>query len=259
MGGFASPHDHNRRMVFDGHWMREVLRATGLENASRRYLIKRVIDEREKTWIEKGELVEWLKPSTEAALAVLKKDVRDGDIIITFGRFATWLLTGREDLDSIRGTRWEWGGASVFPTFHPDTIGTQFRNQAIIRSDVERALRYRDVGDQGVGVRVRIPETVAECRDLLREFGGAEFLACDIETARGVIDCIGFAEGEEAFVIPLAYAGKERGKMMWDGPYWDPQDYRQVVALLRDFLQGDVGYWNLLPEGTDRMERKLYA
>lgn len=263
VSAFPSTHE-TYKGAFSGHWAKELIEKCALGEGWQGWnIFSKERNEREpKEWTGGKEnnptyggkpISNWMVGELEEFYKRLRK--LEPSLIITFGPVALWALTGNEDLHGSRGTRFEYHGIPVWPTLHPSMIDGQFATHTTIRSDVRKALKYRN--DPAPAVLIQVPETPEEAIKLLE--GLPDQYACDIETAKGMIDCIGFGVKDRAFVIPFFLAGKGARGMEYGPAYWTREEYRWVMQAVKAKLEtGPMGWWDHLPDRGDAMEGLLY-
>jgi hypothetical protein len=108
----------------------------------------------------------------------------------------------------------------VLPTFHPAGVMRQWAWRPIVVADLMKASREAEWPEiRRPKRRVKINPTLEDIEEWTNQTRLQEsnsLLACDIETAKGMITCIGFAlSNEKAIVIPFA-----NGQEGQAGSYW---------------------------------------
>ena len=186
-------------------------------------------------------------------------------ILIPMGAVALWALTGQSGISRQRGTLTSTPYGMAVPTYHPSSClrGT-YVNRIMIQADIKRAFRWLDDPESFSRPRkVVVPETLAEVKDLCAELKACcDPVACDIETASGLVDCIGFAPTPyRAIVFPFA---KVSGHKV-TGHYWPSSwIFKQVWQEVKGVLESGGGsptdmdrMMDMLPEPKGVVERMI--
>jgi uracil-DNA glycosylase len=192
----------------------------------------------------------YLRPAYAPELDRLHHELSEykPNIVVALGGTALWALTGRGGISGSRGalSYTDFIGPrrdpilklKVLPTFHPSWV-MQYspKSRPIAIADLMKAKR------QSAFPEIRHPQRfihVAESHQDIMDFyaehiRGATYLAFDIETAAGLITCVGFAPSmDRSLVIP--FRDDSRG-----GNYWPTSDYeRQAWDDVRAILGADV-------------------
>lgn len=125
--------------------------------------------------------------------------------ILALGNTALWALTGHRQITRRRGSVYQLeGGVPVLPTLHP---------AAVLREPVDANLFARDLARFGQLVRGTLPAprdrrlvlwpSEEELQEAVHRVLGAEWVAVDIETGGGKLQCVGFAPHPDyAICIP---------------------------------------------------------
>jgi len=164
------------------------------------------------------------------------------NIIIAFGNFAMWALTGNWGVLKWRGSLLQIpDGPKVIPTLHPAAVIREWSQRAVVLSDLRRVKRhmtsrvYDNKPDWQFYVRPGFSETISTLNRLIAQaeaLPDAErlWLDFDIETRYGHIDCIGISWSKlEGICIPFVGAGKPQG-------YWSADEEGLIVYLLWKLL-----------------------
>lgn len=181
----------------------------------------------------------WLSPTAIEHLTHLEAEIEEvsPNIIIPMGNVALWAVCGAWQISNHRGyihTRPD--GRKVLPTFHPAHILRFWGQRPITISDLRRAKREAispDVEAVAQNFIIRPSyEAVIETlgRYSLRQSTGTLPLAIDIETRKGQIACIGFADSPTtAICIPFHCVESRVG-------YWSEEEEVDIVRLIVEVL-----------------------
>jgi len=185
------------------------------------------------------------------------------NIIVAFGNFSMWALTGNWGILKWRGSQLQiqnlYDNANstgknlfkVIPTIHPASILREWSQRAVVLNDLRRVKRhmtsrtYDNRPDWKFETRPTFGKvrdalvnlwTTAEARkqgnDALCELSTTEalWIDFDIETVSGHIDCIGISWSRvEGICIPLITRGNREG-------YWSAAEEAEIVFLLYKLL-----------------------
>lgn len=165
------------------------------------------------------------------------------NIILALGNTASWALGLGIGISDLRGSIYpsafpaqsrQW---KALPSLHPAAVLRQWKDRPYIIADFQKAANEshspRISYDE---CELLVPETLGEVRELLSLLLlDPAPIACDIETLRGQITCIGFATGPSlAICVPF-----------WDKDnperpnYWStPEEELTAWAMVRDLLEG---------------------
>jgi len=128
-------------------------------------------------------------------------------IIVAAGNTAAWALLRATNIGSIRGTvaLSTVCGTKVIPIYHPAAILRQWSWRPITVADLIKAGREAASPDLVRPERyVVINPDLYEIREWWQKVDPYELIACDIETHKGQIACIGFADSKSnALVVPF--------------------------------------------------------
>lgn len=192
---------------------------------------------------------EWLSSCTRLANEIASARP---NLCCLLGNTASWAMLQKPSISAIRGTvgrgvcigdtagrRNSGSGGSTFvkclPTFHPAGVMRNWSWRTIVLADLIKAWRESaTVEFNRPARRIVINPELIDIKAFLDQLllTPTEQIAVDIETAGGMITCIGFATGpENAIVIPFR-------KKDW-GNYWKTQEdevqawkYVQIVLNL---------------------------
>jgi uracil-DNA glycosylase len=174
------------------------------------------------------------------------------NLVVALGNTACWALLRATNIGSIRGTitaahpndngnkdksfagRNTNQGIKCLATYHPAGVMRQWAWRPIVVADLMKASREAEWPEiRRPKRRVKINPTLEEIESWTTTTLSypEAILACDIETAKGMITCIGFGRSNnEAIVIPLA------NSTQGDGSYWrtnsDEEKAWNLVSLL---------------------------
>lgn len=210
------------------------------------------------------------------------------NVIIAFGNWAMWALTGKRGIRNWRGSLLRYEdretvffdkapsppGAparepapKVIPTIHPAAILREWSFRAAVVNDLRRAAKHRDsreyqFPDYRFTLRPSFEAVVSTIQGLLARLDAGEelWLDLDLETSAGHIACCGISWSRtEALCIPFMTRGKRDG-------YWLEEEEGQIVYLLyrlfthqRVFIRWQNGlydaqyihrHWHFVPRGA---------
>jgi uracil-DNA glycosylase len=175
------------------------------------------------------------------------------NLILCLGNTALWALTGHQNISAVRGavatitptapvsllldgtpdvSVESLIGRKILPTFHPAAVLRQWDLRTIVLADLIKAKA------QAVFPEIRRPERHIEIierhqLDVLEHYAkflGPGPLAVDVETRRGQITCIGFAQSPQyGVVVPFVSKLKDH--------YWaTTQEECEALRLVRNIL-----------------------
>lgn len=175
------------------------------------------------------------------------------NLIVCLGNTALWALTGRQNITSVRGSVASvtptgpvsllFAGADdvnaefligrkILPTFHPAAVLRQWDLRTVVLADLLKAQR------QATYPKIRRPRRTIEIIESIDRLAGwrdamspVSPMAVDVETRRGQITCIGFAQSTtRGLVVPFISKMKDH--------YWKTVDEEcQALHLVKDILQ----------------------
>ena len=159
-------------------------------------------------------------------------------VVVPLGNTALWALMATRRISALRGTfaeivRCGPVGTPTLPTYHPAAILRQWDLRLIAISDLGKAWRGTKNGTERPERFITIAPTLAEMAAWQRGLDPASVLAVDIETAKGQITCVGFADSRSR-AITVPFWDKTRP----DWSYWpdavtEAKAWDWVWALLR--------------------------
>lgn len=184
-------------------------------------------------------------------------------VIVAVGNYALWALTldcagystpseteGRRVPNGImqwRGSQWyatalsgELAQTHLVPIIHPSAILRAWYNRACTVHDLRQRVRIQGLaGDwrPNPARRIFAPPTYTEAVDLLSSWiaecdRGPMRLLNDVETARGLLTCIGFCDGKVAMAIPFIRV--QPGQPFQS--YWSASEELTIMRLVRTLL-----------------------
>lgn len=161
------------------------------------------------------------------------------NVVVACGATAVWALLCAAPygkMRKLRGTIAEspWG-YKVIPTYHPAYIHRNYHHSPLFYADLCKARREMEYPGIYLPERkVEVCRSVDEVRSHVHRLTSRRWpAACDIETAYGQIDCIGFADGpNHAFVVPFAHLQAKTKKRPGLRNYW-PTEKEEVAALIQ--------------------------
>lgn len=189
---------------------------------------------------------QYLRPEFRSELPRLYEELVSvkPNVTVALGGTALWALTGLSGISRSRGTLVSGSGIKkanlghsgwpilqnplkVLPTYHPARVLRQYELRAQVIFDLMKAKRNAEFPE------IRRPRRELWIEPSLHDLNifhhqfivGAEYLAVDIETAKGQITCIGFAPSPKiALVVP--FWDPRRGGNYWptaadEGWAWD--------------------------------------
>lgn len=181
-------------------------------------------------------------------------------LIIATGNYALWALTnctgysipaeaqGRRcpsGIESWRGSMW-YADASPFsetkllPIIHPAAIMREWYKRPVTKHDLSTRIRQALDGDwRPPEPVVYAPPSFNQCTATLRAWieranSSPLRLVCDIETARGLMTCIGFASSE-AFAMTIPFIRLADAGFRFDS-YWNEEEEYEITRLIRKLL-----------------------
>lgn len=179
----------------------------------------------------------------------LEEDIRsiDPDLILACGDTALWSCTGESGITKWRGSVLECrvgpegNRPKVIPTYHPSAVLRQWSWRNILVEDLRRARRELDrhgrrvvLPDYAFQVRPSFEQTLGVLSSLLRSvMAEPTWIACDIETQRRKIDCVGLAWSKlEAICIPFIQMDTPASNRF----YWSVEEQAEIIWRLMELL-----------------------
>ena len=158
----------------------------------------------------------------------LERDIREvePDIIFCLGNVALWAVTGEYNVRSTSAAptgiaQWRGShmkdrfglGIKVMPTYNPAMVLKQYETLWIFQKDINRGMRWWRGAIKKFDVTINAaPEYHQVVAFLGAVLNDTVTVACDIETYKGIITCIGFARGQNSICIPFCDA---EGESYW--------------------------------------------
>lgn len=177
-------------------------------------------------------------------------------VILALGQHVLNAMDIGYDLDKCRGSRFQYMGATVIPTFHPQHLRAQLKIGAddpvskhyIAAWDCEKAVKTYEEGWTPLAENFNVSPTIEDFRQFLSMVKTKDpILGCDLEATglsieKAKIYVHGFAWSEiDAICIPEYGANFD--------PYWTPDEWVEVKEGLnwiysntRSLWQNGVGY-----------------
>ncbi len=201
----------------------------------------------------------WVHPAIAEGYATLQKHLAavKPELVIALGGTALWALTPHTGVLKWRGSRLpQPEGWTVVPSIHPAAVLRQPEQLVSLQMDIRRAaaifegrqIPRRYVFEVPTG---REPYTNEEGHlvcDLPFERVLAQFdrwesstrqaaISCDIETSRGIIDCIGFADSvDRAMCIPIL-TREDGGRFAF---FWPVEQEAAIRARINRLEKNDA-------------------
>lgn len=201
----------------------------------------------------------YLLPDFFPELSRLEKEIEEANpnLIVCLGNTACWAILQVTNIGQIRGTITQtansFGSMSgvplqkkVLPTYHPAGVLYQWSWRPIVVMDLMKGLREAQFSEIRRPARKviinpsleEIEKWVSETRQL-----SPKYLACDIETTKQQIKCVGFSRSStESIIIPFFYPealDKNNQMIMYPrGSYWPTiQQELRAWELVEELLQ----------------------
>lgn len=188
----------------------------------------------------------WVAPIVLEHIEHLKAEIlaTNPNVIMAFGNFALWALTGKWGITKWRGSimecelvrRPDGKPFKVIPTYHPAAILRQWSWRYVAVHDLRRAavsgaVTAHHVRPVRYTIRPRYDVVRAAIRAQLNAcLKGPHRLSVDIETRGGHIACLGFAWNDlEAICIPFMQIEYEAG-------YWTFEEEFSIIKLLKELF-----------------------
>jgi DNA polymerase len=160
-------------------------------------------------------------------------------VVILLGNTPLWAVAAQQGITKWRGSVFPCGTGAAVAAFHPaDCLPNRSpQHRILLVHDLQRAKRI--LASPALAVPTdwdfAVPRSVIEMREWLGDCG---FLhrretptACDIETWRGQIHCIGFATSERAAMC-IPFMRVDLANPHW----WSADDECEIVRILQDVL-----------------------
>lgn len=163
------------------------------------------------------------------------------NLLVALGNTALWATMGSTNIGSVRGvvaagaTSGACPGTKVLPTYHPAGVLRQWGWRPIVVADLLKAARESKFPEVlRPARRVLVDPSLSEVRSWVERVlrRPPKYLSPDIETASGMITCIGFAaSATDAIVIPFVDKRKPSWSY-WEDPKVERAAWEQVALLL---------------------------
>lgn len=183
----------------------------------------------------------WVLPAVVDGIKQLTEEINlcQPNVIIAFGNFAMWALTGKSGITSWRGSVLESDlplaigrPVKVVPVYSPGMVFKNWSWRGVAVHDLKRAAKeskYPEVlrPDYNFVIRPDYGTAMAILSQILhRLYQGPLKLSQDIETRAGHIACIGIAWSKtEALCIPLMCVERPEG-------YWSLDEEADIMWML---------------------------
>lgn len=168
------------------------------------------------------------------------------NVIVALGGSAVWATlcqTPYGAMKKMRGTLHQGMMGKTLVTYHPAYVMRNYNAMPIVLADFQKALRESVSPELGLPkIDVLIPKTPEEVEDFLNDLG--ELAAVDIETLKGTIDNIGFADCfERAMSVPIYRPDTGEN-------YWETEaDEVRVLSAIAKYL-GDPHRHKVFQNGS---------
>lgn len=160
------------------------------------------------------------------------------NVIIAFGNWAMWALTGKRGIRNWRGSLLKMEeGPKVIPTIHPAAILREWSFRAAVVNDLRRAAKHltsREYNPPKYAFLIRpsFNHVLQRLRFLLNRLDSETqsvwdyWLEVDLETRAGHIACCGISwSREQALSIPFMCVENREG-------YWSEEEEAEIVYFL---------------------------
>lgn len=172
------------------------------------------------------------------ALTRLRSELRacEPNVVVALGGSAVWALLGLSPfgrMKKMRGTLHEGlipPGQKALVTYHPAYVLRNYQAMPLVTADLLKARRESATPEiSRAGIQIIIPKTPGEVEDYLAALGSPA--GVDIETLKGTIDNIGFADCfERAMSVPIYWP--DTGANYWK----TEEDEVRVIAAICGYL-----------------------
>jgi uracil-DNA glycosylase len=182
----------------------------------------------------------YLHPQWLPELDRLEKELADWkpNLVVAMGNTASWALLQSTNIGAIRGTISRAAAlttSKVLPTYHPASVLYQWSWRPILVADLMKAFREAKFPEIRRPARtVKINPTLEDLQQVLQKFrqNPPGIVACDIETERGQIKCVGFGwSPSEALVVPFVDWTRP-GHSYWKSLQAEWEAWKFVEAIL---------------------------
>lgn len=185
-------------------------------------------------WVRTGGL--WFHPTVADSLGCLQAELAEvqPELTIPLGNLALCATTGHWGISDWRGSQLVGPSGSIVPTYHPAAILRQWSWRSYVSRDLARARDALANPRPAPQYNFLLAPTLEQLYEQFHRLRarleqGPLLIACDIETRRRQIDCIGLAwTRTDALCIPF-----------WSRPrpnYWSAVEELDIVQNLRSIL-----------------------
>jgi DNA polymerase I-like protein with 3'-5' exonuclease and polymerase domains/uracil-DNA glycosylase len=174
----------------------------------------------------------WFHPSVAAWTNELDAEIRAvrPALIIPLGNLALWAVTGHWGIADWHGSQIESRLGYSVPTYHPADVLRQWSWRPYVTRDLARAVGALRKPEFDFAINPTLEEVHARLSDLYQSLGKRSLvLACDIETRRSQIDCIGISWSASA-ALCIPFWSRARAN------YWGEVEELSIVRALRRVL-----------------------
>jgi hypothetical protein len=221
----------------------------------------------------------WVEPWVVQGYESLKKEIAlvRPNIIVAFGNYALWALTGEWGITKWRGSQLHAGvdllppdlkRIKVIPTIHPASVLREWKQRAAVVNDLRRAAseRWTDSYQNVPDYQFTIVPTFRQVQETLSwllytlEAGVPLWVELDLETRTGHIGCIGLSwSTTEAICIPFMQRGKPEGYWALEEETWIIWTIRRITTHSRCRIRWQNGlydaqyiwrHWHFIPRGA---------
>ena len=175
------------------------------------------------------------------------------NLIIAFGNYAMWALTGKWGILKWRGSHLQMEGEGmpkVIPTIRPKDVLREWSNRAAVLNDLRRAKREMQTKTYtppawNFRIKPTFQQTITILQELLNRLAVEDlWLELDLETNSGHIACCGISWSKlDAICIPLMTSANRAG-------YWTEEEEGQIVWMIYQVLTH--------PRAKVRLQNGLY-
>lgn len=186
-------------------------------------------------WINDTEKKALLKESPTNKAVLFHKDLKDIDVVVTFGPVACWLATGLH-LQTYKGTHItshylpktiKW----VIPTYAPDIFAYKMWDK---RGEVAVTLEKAKRPPTSFHKVIHIPESVSDIENYLKNCT-TKIVAFDVETLYNQINEFSISPSEnECLYVPIFDATSHR---------WNEEDEYRIWLSLHKFAMDSTRTW----------------
>jgi len=202
----------------------------------------------------------YLRPEFLPELTRLQQEIEEvnPNLLLLAGAKASWACLRQTNISSIRGAiAQNQDGRKCLATYHPAGVMRQWSWRPIVVNDLMKAAREMEFPEVKRPTReILVSPSIEEVEDYVEKILALRppLLACDTETTKGQIKCIGFAHSRsEGLVIPLIDEAKP-GQSYWEEAYLEERALAAAARLLESdipkvFQNGLYDFQYLMPLG----------